>query len=106
MKSEILSSERALNRFLDRERMKNVALIRRYYPAMDDADVDNDEAMQPGSFLADYRDPLAWHLAIGYLKLGRGHDAIPLLEGIIDRNEFNPSLREPAQRLLDRINEI
>lgn len=41
MSDNILNNPRALNRFLDRERMKNVALIRRYYPAIDDADVDN-----------------------------------------------------------------
>ncbi|MCC8038918.1 MAG: hypothetical protein LIP02_12445 [Bacteroidales bacterium] len=41
MEHEIINNERALNRFLDRERMKNVALIRRCYPSMEDADIDN-----------------------------------------------------------------
>ncbi|MCC8038917.1 MAG: hypothetical protein LIP02_12440 [Bacteroidales bacterium] len=63
-------------------------------------------SLQKGSELSDFRVPLAWNLSIAYLKIGRGHDAIPLLEDIIDRTEFIQDRREAAQQLLDRINQI
>ncbi len=56
------------------------------------------------SALAEYQDDFAWYLSIGYLKLGKGKKAIPLLEGIIQRGE--PANVEQARKLLDRIKEV
>lgn len=58
----------------------------------------------PTSVLAAYQDDFAWYLSIGYLKLGKGKNAIPLLEGIIQRGE--PANVEQAQKLLNRIKDI
>lgn len=54
--------------------------------------------------LAEYQDDFAWYLSIGYLKLGKGKKAIPLLEGIIQRGE--PANAEQAKKLLERIKEV
>lgn len=56
------------------------------------------------SALAEYQDDFAWYLSIGYLKLGKGKKAIPLLEGIIQRGE--PANAEQAKKLLERIKEV
>ena len=50
-----------------------------------------------------FQDDIAWNLSIAYLKSGNRKKAIPLLEGMIERNADYPQITRPAQRLIDEI---
>ena len=53
-----------------------------------------------------YVDDIAWNLAIAYLKGGNREKPIPLLQGMIERNEGYSDIVRPAQELIRKIEEL
>ena len=63
-------------------------------------------ALQEDSPYGDYVDDIAWNLAIAYLKQGNKEKPIPLLKGMIERNEGYIDITRPAEELLQKIYEL
>lgn len=65
-----------------------------------------EQALNEDSPYNEYVDDIAWNLAIAYLKDGDSTKPIPLLEGMIERNEGYPDITGPAQELIQKIKDL
>lgn len=61
------------------------------------------EASSEDSSYYDFQDDIAWNLAIAYLLDGDREKPIPLLEGMVERNQDYPQIAQPAQNLINQI---
>lgn len=53
-----------------------------------------------------YLDDITWNLALAYLKDGNKEKPVPLLKEMIERNGTYPDIVDPAQKLIDKINDL
>lgn len=98
--SSIPQKDELLALFADIEQGKDLKTATRQLKTF----YDQAKTLGSESALVEYQDDLAWYLSVAYLKLGKGREAIPLLEDIIHRGD--PVNTAIAQKLLERIKDV
>ncbi len=54
----------------------------------------------------EFLDDISWNLAIAYLKDGNRKDPIPILEGMLKRNQGYPEITNSVEQLIERIKDL
>ncbi len=63
-------------------------------------------AQDENSSYNEFLDDISWNLAIAYLKDGNRKDPIPILEGMLKRNQGYPEITDSVEQLIEKIKDL